>query len=343
MNTIQKIVTFFTTLCFLCVSIIWANDVNQDNKTGLPEAIHALKVSSGMSDDIQCNHYSLDAVDGDPENAVYVNANGKAIFNNKIEIKIHIVTLTDTETDLGIQLQNLINRYQKVRVYLPENTTWNWDTNVNIYEDHLLGIWALPQYVDVNKISVTINMKKRNYQEISGIKNRTPTRALVHKNAHLYIRNVHIVETINDDTTMSRVGYGSLFNIFDYADNGRIEIIWSKAWTTENLCGFGGGRGFGRIVFGHTSHYMHDSCTVRDHVYTVFTDNGWSFDGQGGVVSNSHVTQGIGVTFQRSPKIKYLYGGSISEQPGGNAYIDSTLHIKGNIISNGDICIGKCL
>jgi hypothetical protein len=341
--TIKKRVIIIT-VSFLCASFIWANafDINQDNKTGLPEAIHALKVSAGINDDIQCNQYSLNAVDGDPQNAVYVDSVGRAIFSNKVTIKTYIETLTDTETDLGEQLQSLSDKYQRVRVYLPENTTWNWNTNVTIHQDHSLQIFGGSGTTDVNKINVSINMQKRNYSEIGGIKNRLPARALVRQYAHLYIRSVYIIETINDDTTMSRNGYGSLFNIHDYADGGRIEIVWSKAWTTENLCGFGGGRGYGRIVFGHTYHYMHSSCTARDHVYTVFTENGWHFDGQGGVVSNSHVTQGPGVLFQRSPKIKYLYGGSISEEPGGDAYIDSTLHVQGNIVSEGDICIGKC-
>jgi hypothetical protein len=340
--TIKKRIIIIT-ISFLCASFVWANpfDINQDNKTGLPEAIHALKVSAGINDGIQCNQYSLNAVDGDPQNAVYVDSVGKAIFSNKVVIKTYIVTLTDTETDLGEQLQSLLDKYQYVKVYLPENTTWNWDTYVFIENDHSLQIRGAGT-IDVHSISTTINMQKRSYKEIGGMKNRAPMRALLRNNALLFITNVHIVEAINDDTTIHRQGYGSLFNIYDTADGARIEIVYSKAWTTENLCGFGGGRGYGRIVFGHTYHYMHSSCTVRDHVYTVFTDNGWMFDGQGGVVSNSFVTQGPGVLFQRSPKIKYLYGGSISEEPGGDAYIDSTLHVQGNIVSEGDICIGKC-
>ncbi|ETR64975.1 MAG: hypothetical protein OMM_15025, partial [Candidatus Magnetoglobus multicellularis str. Araruama] len=105
------------TISFLCASFVWANpfDINQDNKTGLPEAIHALKVSAGISDDIQCNQYSLNAVDGDPQNAVYVDSVGRAIFSNKVVIKTYIVTLTDTETDLGEQLQSLLDKYQLVR------------------------------------------------------------------------------------------------------------------------------------------------------------------------------------------------------------------------------------
>ena len=338
----QKIVIIMITAYFLCASFILASDVNQDNNIGLPEAIHALKVSAGINDAIQqYNHYSLNAVDGDPENAVHVDSVGKAIFKNKVVIKTYIVTLTDTEQDLGEQVQSLLDRYQNVKVYLPENTTWNWDTFVFIDKEHSLQIRGAGT-TDVNTISTTINMQKRIYKEIGGIKNRRPMRALLRYNALLFITNVHIVETINDETTASRQGYGSLFNTYDTADGGRIEIVFCKAWTTENLCGFGGGRGYGRIVFGHTYHYMHSSCTARDHVYTVYTDNGWLFDGQGGVVSNSHVTQGPGVLFQRSPKIKYLYGGSISEEPGGDAYIDSTLHVQGNIVSDGDICIGKC-
>jgi hypothetical protein len=314
-------------------------DVNQDGQTGIPEAIYSLKVAAGMSESVPSNRHSLDAADGDPKDALYVDNDGKIIIKNKLEIKRYDVTLTNTEIDLGKQLQDLLRKYQNIRVQLPENSTWTWNQTISVYEDHTLQIWGTGT-TDVNTISVTINMTEQKYRVVGGIENRYPARAQVFKNGHLYIRLVHVVETINDDRPINREKHTALFSTYD--DGARIDFLFSKAWTTENLCCFGGGRGFGRISFGHTYHYMNDSCTVRDTVYSVSTDNGWDFDSQGGIVSNHLITQGKAVEFQRDPKIKYLYGGVISELPGDGAYVDAPLHIQGNILSEGDICIGKC-
>ena len=325
----------------LISQIVLANDidVNQDSQTGIPEAIYSLKIAAGINESFPSNRHSLDAADGNPKDALYVDNDGKVIVNNKLQVKRYDVTLTNTEIDLGEQLQDLLRKYQHIHVQLPENSTWTWNQTISVYEDHTLEIWGTGT-TDVNTISVKINMTEQKYQVVGGIENRSPARALVFKNGHLYIRLVHVVETINDDRPISRVKDTGLFSTYD--DDARIDFVFSKAWTTENLCSFGGGRGFARISFGHTYHYMNSSCTVRSTIYSVSTDNGWDFDSQGGIVSNHLITQGEGVEFQRDPKIKYLYGGVISELPGDGAYVDAPLHIQGNILSEGDICIGKC-
>lgn len=55
-----------------------ANDVNQDGQVGVTDAIFALQVAAGGADAsaVLHSHHSLDAADGDPEDAVHVDNNG---------------------------------------------------------------------------------------------------------------------------------------------------------------------------------------------------------------------------------------------------------------------------
>jgi len=80
----QCIFVVFFSLIFLFIinfKIIDANDlcdVNNDDQTGVPEAVFALQVASGVKDIsvIKTNRHSLDADDGSPEEALYVNSSG---------------------------------------------------------------------------------------------------------------------------------------------------------------------------------------------------------------------------------------------------------------------------
>jgi len=52
-------------------------DINNDNQINTMEAIHALQVSAGIQDSITVtNNNSLDAADGNPKNAIYIDNDG---------------------------------------------------------------------------------------------------------------------------------------------------------------------------------------------------------------------------------------------------------------------------
>jgi len=68
---------------FYCTSNLNAGtigDINNDNTVDTTEAVYALQVSAGMSKTITSNendHHSLDAADGSPKNALYVDQDGQ--------------------------------------------------------------------------------------------------------------------------------------------------------------------------------------------------------------------------------------------------------------------------
>jgi len=225
------------------------------------------------------------------------------------------VTLTDTNTDLGTHLNNILseygNKYKFIKITLPANTTWTWNVPVIIAKNVVCVIgqgWT--NYAE--NLTVTINMTQNGTYEYGGTSYRVPLRLLLNGGGGFSLCGVIIQESANDSRPLDPRGfYGALFvasGIYNEESgvpvNQRFGLVQSKVYSTESVVSVASYAN-AVISFGHTFIYKRED-SIRD-IYAVTYYNGWNFATGFGIVDISHSTLDSGVSYHNDPHLYYTY------------------------------------
>lgn len=237
-----------------------------------------------------------------------------AINNVTLPGVLYTVTLTNTGTDLGTQINDIIAAYGKVyrriKIVLPANTTWTWNNQVAIDWGNDIVIEGGGWQNGAQNLTVTINMTQNGSFVYGGTTYRVPSRALVSLGS-LTICGVIIQESANDSRPLSPGDvHGGLFvmsggsNASAYNLHQRISIYQSYIYSTEDIISVGtGARG---LVNSGWLYAYKRSGSIRD-IYVLKHYSGWSFTTGFAVIDISHTTLGSGVYYHNNPHLYYTY------------------------------------
>lgn len=220
--------------------------------------------------------------------------------------------ISDTTTDLGVQLAALMAAHRNVSVSLARGTTdapkvYRWNTRVDLAPYTRLVVIGDGYTNGANNIGVKILMDTVNTfidpADTTKSTRRVPGRLAAADDARFALGGVIVEETGNSSLPLTfacdRAG------LFTAADGARVELFQIRISATEPIVNVSN-RSFAHIRFGHT---FIDKApgSVRD-IVPVEVYPGWCFTGAGAVVTpkTAHTHLGTGVTWSTSPNLHYL-------------------------------------
>jgi len=106
--------------CYCFAEIL--GDVNDDNQVNVTEAIHALQVSAGINNNITITDNSLDAADGNPKNALYIDNYGR-IGIGTTEPYANLTLNPGSEKQFNKQLSGLVTVAPNSRKVIGNSST----------------------------------------------------------------------------------------------------------------------------------------------------------------------------------------------------------------------------
>ncbi|XYH99746.1 hypothetical protein ACMHYB_08275 [Sorangium sp. So ce1128] len=220
---------------------------------------------------------------------------------NRADVK-NEVTLSDTETDLGDQLNALLATSRDVEVTLPRDSAFVWNTPVVLSEFQRLTIQGEGQTNGANDISVAVAMTANRVDESSGTPSRAVQRVTAREFSYFGLYGVNLNAVTND--TLPYPPDSSLAALFVLSgDHATIELSQIRILTTEDVVNVGS-HAYGRVKFGWT--YIDKDPAFVPEVRAIKADSGWGFTGNGAVVARSHSPMGPGVIYEATPRLTFL-------------------------------------
>jgi len=122
-------------------------DINDDNQVNPIEAIHALQVSAGIKNNLTITENSLDAADGNPKNALYIDNDGRIGIGTTTPTA-NLTLNPDNEYQFNKQLTGLVT-------VAPDSTKVNGDSNTLFTKELKAGDTVLiaNEFISISTIS----------------------------------------------------------------------------------------------------------------------------------------------------------------------------------------------
>jgi hypothetical protein len=216
------------------------------------------------------------------------------------------MTLSSPAADLGSQLATLLTTYRCVNVTLAANTTWTWNTPIQVADFQTLTVTGAGYANGATNITVTIDMTQNQTFTNGGTAYREPNRVTVGSNGLFGLYGVDVHESSNDARPLSPGSCegGALFTPAVDASSATVDVTNTNVTTSEDFIGIGS-RAFANVHFGWTT--VNQAMGAPRAISAVKSYTGWCFDGGYAIVHDSvtHTTLGTNVSMQTSPKLVY--------------------------------------
>ncbi|WP_437678170.1 hypothetical protein [Sorangium sp. So ce131] len=220
---------------------------------------------------------------------------------NRADVK-NEVTLSDTETDLGAQLNALLETSRDVAVVLPKGGTYTWNTAVELTEFQRLTVTGEGYSNGAGDLTVAIHMTQNRVDDSSGTASKAVQRVQAAAFSYFGLYGVSLSAVTNDPLPYPPDPVESALFILG-GDYATIELSQIRILTTEDVVN-ASSYAYGRVKLGWT--FIDKDPSFVPDVYAIKANSGWGFGGHGAVVARSHSTMGPGVLYEATPRLQYL-------------------------------------
>lgn len=221
---------------------------------------------------------------------------------------VFVTSISDTGTDLGVQLNALVAQHRNVSVTLARGTAtapaeYRWNTMVVLPSHSRLDVIGEGFENGAGNLGVRILMDTVGVVVENGGTRRAPARLVARNHSAFLLAGVYASESGNSNLPMTLSCERSA--LFTMGEGAIVDLHQIRIESTENVVN-PHGRAYGHVRFGHT--FIDKAPGSLRDVVPVDSYPGWCHTGGGALVTpkTTHTHLGAGVSWSPSTNIHYL-------------------------------------